>query len=154
MVLVTKNKLMKISWAYKILIVYLLFVAGIMFLVFKANNERYDLVTDNYYEAEVKYQDVIDQKQRVAALSAQPEINYEGGRLHIQFPAEFSGKVLQGELYLYRPSDARKDFRQSFTASDNQYTLELPVPVSGMYDIKLSWKAGGQTYFMEKKKFF
>ena len=145
---------MKISWAYKILIVYLMFVAGIMFLVFKANGERYDLVTENYYEAEVKYQDVIDQKQRVAALSAQPEISYDGRKLRIQFPPEFTGKILQGELYLYRPSDAQKDIRQSFTISDNQYTMEVPAGVSGMYDIKLSWQAGGQTYFMEKKKFF
>lgn len=145
---------MKISWAYKILTVYLLFVAGIMFLVFKANGERYDLVTENYYEAEVKYQDVIDQKQRVAALSAPPEIEYDGRQLRIQFPSEFTGKVLQGELYLYRPSDAKKDIRQSFTVLDNQYTMKVPAGVSGMYDIKLSWKAGGQTYFMEKKKFF
>jgi hypothetical protein len=145
---------MKISWAYKILIVYLMFVAGIMFLVFKANGERYDLVTENYYEAEVKYQDVIDQKQRVAALSAPPEISYKAGKLHIQFPSDFNGKVLQGELYLYRPSDAKKDFRQSFTSSDNQLFIDLPASISGMYDIKLSWQAGGQTYFMEKKKFF
>lgn len=145
---------MKISWAYKILIVYLLFVCGIMFLVYKANGEHYDLVTENYYEAEVKYQDVIDQKQRVAALSTLPEINYDGSKLSIQFPSDFSGKILQGELYLYRPSDAKKDFRKSFTVSDNQYTIDLPATVSGMYDIKLSWQAGGQTYYMEKKKFF
>lgn len=145
---------MKISWAYKILIVYLLFVGGIMFLVFKANGEHYDLVTDNYYEAEVKYQDVIDQKQRVAELSAPPDIVYEGRQLNIQFPSDFTGKIVQGELYLYRPSDATKDFRQSFTVSDNQYTLQLPPTVSGLYDIKLSWQAGGQTYYMEKKKFF
>lgn len=144
---------MKISWAYKILIVYLLFVGGIMFLVYKANKEHYDLVTDNYYEAEVKYQDVIDQKQRVANLSSPPEINYQGHQLRIQFPSDFNGKILQGELYLYRPSDAKKDYRQSFTVSDNQYTLQLPESVSGLYDIKLSWQAGGQSYFMEKKKF-
>lgn len=145
---------MKISWAYKILVVYLAFVLGIMFLVFKANSERYDLVTDNYYEAEVKYQDVIDQKQRVANLSTPPEISYDGHQLRIQFPADFTGKILQGELYLYRPSDEQKDFRQSFTVSDNQYTVQLPATVAGLYDIKLSWQAGGQTYFLEKKKFF
>lgn len=145
---------MKISWAYKILIVYLLFVGGILFLVFKANQQHFDLVTENYYEAEVKYQDVIDQKQRAAALSAPPEFQYHGHQLRIQFPSDFSGKILQGEFYLYRPSDATRDFRQSFTVSDNHYSIDLPVSVSGLYDIKLSWQAGGQTYFVEKKKFF
>ena len=61
---------MKISWGHKILFAYLAFVAGIMFLVFKASQEDYDLVTANYYEAELKYQDIIDQKENTARLSA------------------------------------------------------------------------------------
>jgi hypothetical protein len=145
---------MKISWAYIILAVYLAFVGGILFLVFKANGEKYDLVTENYYEAEVKYQNVIDQKQRVANLSTQPEITYNGTDVQVVFPSEFAGKVVQGEIYLYCPSNAQKDLRQAFTVSNNQYTLKLPASISGLYDIKLSWQAGGQTYFLEQKKFF
>ena len=63
---------MKISWGYKIAGAYLLFVAGIMFLVYKANNETYDLVTENYYEEELKFQNVIDKKQRASSLSIVP----------------------------------------------------------------------------------
>ena len=83
---------MKISWGYKIAGVYLLFVAGILFLVFKANNENYDLVTENYYEEELKFQNVIDQKDRSYSLSALPEINFENGELIIQFPQELAGE--------------------------------------------------------------
>ena len=44
--------------------VYLAFVAGMGFLVFKASNQEFDLVTKDYYEQELKYQQVIDQSAR------------------------------------------------------------------------------------------
>jgi nitrogen fixation protein FixH len=145
---------MKISWGYKIAGVYLLFVAGIMFLVFKANNESYDLVTENYYDEELKFQNVIDQKDRASSLSALPQVVYENGEMIIQFPQEFSNKEIKGELYLYRPSDAKQDIRKSFTIEGTQLKVALPTVNTGMYDVKISWQADGQSYFHEQKKFF
>lgn len=94
---------MRISWGYKILVFYLSFVVGMLFLVFKANSESFDLVTENYYEAELKYQDVIDQKGAVLELSAPPKITQTVNSVSIQLPKEFAGKNVQGEVYLYCP---------------------------------------------------
>ena len=44
------------NWGYKILTVYIIFIAGILFLVFKSSNQNQDLVTKDYYEQELKYQ--------------------------------------------------------------------------------------------------
>jgi hypothetical protein len=52
---------MKLSWGYKIMFVYIAFVAGMGFLVFKASSQKFDLVTKDYYDQELKYQQVIDQ---------------------------------------------------------------------------------------------
>jgi hypothetical protein len=145
---------MKISWGHKIAAVYLIFVAGILFLVFKANNENYDLVTENYYEEELKFQNVIDQKERASSLSALPEINVENGELIIQFPQELAGKELKGELYLYRPSDAKKDIRKPFTIKGSYMKMAIPTINPGLYDIKLSWQTDGQSYLHEQKKLF
>jgi hypothetical protein len=145
---------MKISWGHKIAVVYLLFVAGILFLVFKANNEEFDLVTPNYYDEELKCQDVIDQKQRASSLSALPVVSFENGEVTIQFPEELANKELKGELYLYRPSDAKKDIRKAFVTKNTRLKIALPTINSGLYDIKLSWQADGQSYFHEQKKFF
>ncbi|MCU7551933.1 FixH family protein [Chitinophagaceae bacterium LB-8] len=145
---------MKITWGHKIAVVYLMFVAGILFLVFKANKESFDLVTNNYYEEELKFQDVIDQKQRASALSALPEVAYEAGEISIQFPQEFANKEVKGVVYLYRPSDAKKDIHQAFTVTGTKLKLALPTINPGLYDIKLSWQADGKTYFHELKKFF
>ena len=145
---------MRISWGYKIAIFYLSFVIGMLFLVYKANSESFDLVTENYYEAELKYQDVINQKSNASALSAAPEITHTINSVSIQLPAEFAGKVVEGEIYLYRPSDATKDIRKNFTTADAFFQLALEEDLSGSYDIKLTWKAGGKEFFQEQKIFF
>ena len=145
---------MKFNWGYKILFMYLAFVAGILFLVFKASGERYDLVTDNYYEQELKYQDIIDQKARVDRLSAPPQVHHDAKQLRISFPEELSARTINGECYLYRPSDEKQDIRKAFTISNGEFVMDYPRVLDGMYDLKLSWTSGGQQYFFEKKIFF
>lgn len=145
---------MKISWGHKILFAYLAFVAGIMFLVFKASREKFDLVTPDYYEAELKYQDVIDRSARVAALSAQPKITHSANSINIELPTEFAGKLVQGEVYLYRASDASRDIRKKFITRQGLAELPLDKKPSGSYEVKLSWQAEGKTYYQEQKVFF
>ena len=145
---------MRISWGYKILIFYLSFVAGILFLVYKANSQSFDLVTENYYEAELKYQDVIDQKGNVAQLSERPKISHTVNSISIQLPKEFLKAAAEGEVYLYRASDASKDIRKTFATNDGFIRLDLSKELSGAYTIKLSWKAVGKAYFEEQNIFF
>ena len=145
---------MRISWGYKIFIGYSLFVMGILFLVYKANQQSYDLVTENYYEAELKYQDVIDQKGRTAALSASPKITHSTDAVSVQLPAEFSRADVKGEIYLYRASDASKDIRQPFSTTDGFSELKLGRELSGSYELKLSWQAGGKSFYHESRIFF
>lgn len=145
---------MRIGWGYKIFFAYSAFVVMILVLVYKANHENFDLVTENYYEAELKYQDVIEQKERVAKLSAPPKITHTTNEVTVQLPAEFAGKAVSGEVYLYRPSDATKDVRKSFTTQQGVYKAALEKELSGLYTLKLSWQCGGQQYFDEKTIFF
>lgn len=145
---------MRISWGYKIFFAYTAFALGILFLVYKANRESFDLVTDNYYAAELKYQDVIDEKSRVAQLSAPPKVSHTVHALSIQLPKEFYGKKVEGEIYLYRPSDAAKDIRKNFVVVDGFYRLPFEKELSGAYELKLSWQADGKRFFEEKRIFF
>lgn len=145
---------MRISWGYKIFIAYTIFATGILFLVYKANQQSFDLVTENYYEAELKYQDVIDQKGNVNLLSEPPKISHTVNTVSIQLPKEFLNQNVAGEIYLYRPSDATKDIRKNFSTEQGFYQLNLGQDLSGSYELKLSWQAGGKRFFEEKRIFF
>ena len=145
---------MKISWGHKILFVYLAFVVGILFLVFKANQEKFDLVTPNYYDAELKFQKVIDDRQHVSELSAPPKITHSVNSVGIQLPNEFLNKDVTGQLYLYRPSDAGKDLKLDFSTNNSFIAVALKENLSGAYEVKLSWQANGKTYYNEQRIFF
>jgi hypothetical protein len=141
---------MQISWGYKIAAVYILFVIGIITLVFKANSQDVELVTTNYYEQELRYQEVIDQKAAVSALSAAPLYTTTSGTLQVELPKEFEGASWKGNIYLYRPSDAALDVRKDISVTGRTYTLVLPKAVPGIYTVKLAWEWGGKKYFDEK----
>jgi hypothetical protein len=145
---------MKISWGYKIAGAYVLFVAGILFLAFKANNEEFDLVTKDYYSEELKYQQVIDQSENYANLSAPLSVEKTDSTVKIIFPAEMKEKKKSVDFYLYYPADAKKDFRISFETNENEFIQPLPTGTKGMYDLKLTWQADSTKYLHKQKIFF
>lgn len=145
---------MKLSWGYKIMFVYIAFVAGMGFLVFKASSQKFDLVTKDYYDQELKYQQVIDQAANTSRLSAPIAIERNPSDLKISFPGEMKNKRKLVDFYLYYAADAKKDFRKSFELNENEITQALPVGMKGMYELKLSWEADGVKYYFEKKLFF
>ena len=145
---------MKLSWGYKIMFVYIAFVAGMGILVFKASSQKFDLVTTDYYDQELKYQQVINQAANSSRLSAPVTIERNKGELKISFPNEMKRKKKLVDFYLYYAADAKKDFRRSFELDENEIVQALPVGMKGMYELKLSWEAEGVKYYFEQKLFF
>ncbi len=141
------------NWGYKILFVYIAFVLGILFMVFKSSTQNVDLVTTDYYAKELKYQEKIDEMNRVVALSEPVEYVIRNNFLVIQFPKDFAGKKLIGEAVLYCPSDKKKDIIKSFSVQDEPLQLAIPPTGNGQYELHLSWQDGSVTYYFEKKIF-
>jgi nitrogen fixation protein FixH len=141
------------NWGKKILIVYIVFVLGIVFMVYKSSTQNSDLVTTDYYAKELKYQEKIDEGKRVSALSGPVEYSIKENALTIKFPKDFAGKQLAGEAVLYCPSDEKKDFKKSFTLKDEPLQMDIPAGSKGLYELHVSWQDGGVTYYFEKKIF-
>ena len=141
------------NWGKKILIVYIVFVLGIVFMVYKASTQNTELVTTDYYAKELKYQDKIEEGKRVSALSAPVDCNIKDNAVIIQFPKDFAGRQLTGDAVLYCPSDEKKDVKKKFTLKDEPLQLQIPAGNRGLYELHLSWKDGGVTYYFEKKIF-
>ena len=141
------------NWGYKILMVYAIFVAGILFLVFRSSSQKMDLVTTDYYEKELKYQQKIDETNRVNALSAPVSCEIKDGKLIILFPNDFAGKNITGEAVLYCPSDENNDATEKFTTSETTLIVSIPSIKKNEYELHLSWQANGLNYYFEKKIF-
>ena len=139
------------NWGTKIFIVFVVFISGMLLMVFKSSTQKIDLVTTDYYAKELKYQQKIDEMNRVEALSAPVKYVIKDNILFIYFPKDFSGKKLVGEAVLYCPSDEKKDIKKNFSVQDESLQMVIPATVSGLFELHLSWQDAGVTYYFEKK---
>ena len=141
------------NWGYKILVVYIIFITGIVFMVIRSSTEKTDLVTSDYYAQELKYQEKIDQQSRSNALSAPVTYEIKGQELLIHFPDDFKGKKIEGNISLYCPSDEKKDIEQNFTVQDQVVSLPIQVQNKGLHELHISWTVDGLKYYYQKKIF-
>jgi hypothetical protein len=141
------------NWGYKILIVYGVFVAGIMFMVFRSANQKMDLVTTDYYAKELKYQDDINATENANALSENVRYEIKGNQVLLHFPKDLSGKTITGNAVLYCPSDENKDIKQDFSLQDAPLVLQLTARSKGQFELHITWQAGGVSYYFEQKIF-
>ncbi len=139
------------NWGYKILTVYIIFIAGILFLVFKASSQNQDLVATDYYEQELKFQDRIDETDRTNALSAPITLEVCDKELTIKFPPEMAGAEVSAELLLYCIADKAKDVKKKFTTTDAVIHLPLSAKDQGLYEVKINWQANGEGYYFQRK---
>jgi hypothetical protein len=139
------------NWGYKILVVYGLFVVGILFMVFKSSNQKMDLVTSDYYGKELKYQQIIDQTKRVNALSDTIRYEIKGNDLMVFFPKDFAGKQISGNVELYYPADENKDLKKDFSLMDTSFIMGISAANKGLHELHITWKADGKDYYFEKK---
>ncbi|WP_336516631.1 FixH family protein [Pollutibacter soli] len=139
------------NWGYKVMIGFMLFAGMMSFLVYRAYKTDFQLVEKEYYKSELKYQQIIDGKNRVYRLSSLPQIVQTDGTVNLQLPEEFKGNVVNGTIWFYCPYAAENDQRLTFKTDEQgkQNIKEQFRP--GSYMVKIYWEIGGQSYYFEKQ---
>ena len=139
------------NWGYKIIVVYVVFVAGMLFLAYKSSQQNEDLVTEDYYGKELVYQQKIDEMKRTSLLNDSVLIQVINHEVNISFPKDFATKKITGQVDLYCPSDEKKDKSQQFSITDTDVKIPLSDKNHGMNYVKISWSVAGINYYYEKK---
>jgi hypothetical protein len=143
--------MMKISWGTGIVISILIFmiITTVGMIIFM--KQDVDLVTDNYYEKTLVYQDQIDIQKRTVELNDEVSLKFENSLLNISFPKSYSEDVNDGKLFFYRPSDSKKDFNVplQLDAEGNQ-VLSTSKIIKGFWKIGISWNMNEQEYQTQK----
>jgi len=148
---ISPSKKSRINWGTGILITIIIFMSITVLTGVYLMNQDVQLVTDNYYEKDLKYQNQIDKLNRTVALEEKVEIKFDGLNVELIFPASFEVDKISGEVYFYRPSDGKKDFTIPLTLNSEARQI---IPVTridkGFWRIKLSWTSDGIEYYNER----
>jgi len=142
----------KISWGTGIaivIVVFLLFtILQVLIIHFYVD---YDLVEQDYYSAEIKYQTQIDKINRTNQLPEQLSIKLTLNTVEFSFPTFFGQEKVSGVISYYKPSDDLLDKKQTINLNnENKMFLNINELSSGLWKIKVDWAVSGVEYFNDK----
>ncbi|WP_130736816.1 FixH family protein [Flavobacterium sp. J27] len=140
---------MKLNWGTGIVIAFGLFMTFILFFVFKVqSNAKYDneLVTENYYQQELKVQGNIDRASNANALVDKVAIEKVSEGIQVAFPKDFNYAAIKGNVSLYRPSNQKLDTEIEISLSSSNLLIPKSNLVGGLWDITVEWEYKGIQY--------
>jgi len=140
---------MKINWGTGIVIAFVAFIAFILYFVVMMNIQdraEHDLVTEDYYKAELGYQTEIDAEQNAKDLIEGLRIIKVEKGLEIKFPVNQKNKKISGTVFLYRPSNKQLDFDLPISPSDSHLLIPDERLLDGRWNIKVFWEYDGVSY--------
>jgi hypothetical protein len=139
-------------WPYGVITAFVIFAAGLTTTVTIAVTHPEDLVNANYYENEVNYQSQINNTARAQQAGAALRYDSAAQHLVIALPAAQLAQKLSGTIRLYRPDAPDQDHDLTLAPlADGTQTVKVAQLAPGPWELRVSWQAGGQTYFLEQK---
>lgn len=138
------------NWGWKLAIGSALFMAMIIYFVVQSFNNKTMLVSDNYYEEELKFQEQIDAQKNVAALNDPLVVSQKGAQIIIDYPTFFSNHVCTGTIHFYKPSNENHDVKIKFSQTDGKQFIPVEKIIPGRYQVKIDLAADGKTFYYEK----
>lgn len=142
---------MKINWGVGITIVILIFTIVTLAFVYFAFSQDVNLVREDYYAEELKYESKIEKIKRAKRLETPLKVSVIGKVIHFGFPQNFKSNNVDGKILLYRPSDRGRDIIFSVLLDSlNQQIISSNKMLKGMWKAQIDWSVNDTTYFNEE----
>ena len=145
----------KFNWGTGIFIVIIIFLASVAFRIYLSYQQEINLVSSDYYPKGTNYQEQIDKEKNTSKLEGKVGVSLKpNNTIEILFPKDFQGRAVEGDIWVYRPSDYKKDHHFPIVPDDSlkQY-VEIPDLMKGKYIVKLDWKSGEEGFYVEREIF-
>ena len=131
------------------LLAFIIFILSMLFL-FPNGQKNSEMVTDNYYEEELKYQDVIDAKGRADQLREKPVYSQDKNGIKRTFPKDYDNSNAMVKFVLNRTDDQNLDIHKSVQLDINKsFLIPAQVLTPGNYTLRLSWTKDKKDYRLD-----
>ena len=123
---------------------FILAMLGMVYIAFKQSNE---MIEDNYYDREVKYQEIIDAKTNLNPLLGEFVLADSNDYILLRLPASASHSIQNGDLRMIKMDKSSSDNTLKVTQTETR--IDKSKFQKGLYHIKLGWDNAGKRYFYE-----
>lgn len=144
------SKSMKLHWGNYIAIFFTCFVVFMLWLISKTFSINTELVSEDYYDKEIAYQQKIDKLSNVRRLNAAVQVIQTEDSIQFIFPEAYAHTTVTGIIKLYRPSDISKDKTFSITRINNRQTFSKKEFIKGNYVVHVDWKGNTIPFYTEE----
>lgn len=144
---------MKINWGTAIVLAFIAFIAFIMYFVISMmTNKKYDhdLVTENYYQKELLYQQSIDKEINAKNLNEQVTWKKTPEGMLLTFPQTLTIENIKGKVFLYRPSNKHLDFEMPITLSNHTLLIPDNRLLDGRWNLSVEWEYDDVEYLFKE----
>ena len=141
-------------WPLGIILTFVIFISGTACLIVLAATHSTDLVNDNYYEQELRFQTHLDGLNRANQLAQPASVKYDAASKHIAFtlPPQHVNHSTSGSIELYRPSAAGLDRQIEFKPdASGAQVLDASDLQSGLWKVRVTWTVDGQEFCLDQK---
>lgn len=141
-------------WPASIITFFTLAILGCVGFVVFCSLHPSELVAEDYYEQEIRYQSQLDQMERVRASGSLASIQYNPDLklITISIPESQGQPQPAGKVELYRPSSANLDQSVKLDV-DGQGSQQIDAGSlqPGLWKVKVTWSAGGKDFYLDRK---
>jgi hypothetical protein len=141
------------NWGTKIVISFVVFVGIIMSMVVISVKQDFFLVTENYYEQEIKYQDQIDRMTNHQNLTEKPLLQWSENKnqLLLIFPGQLIEQGITGNIVFFRPSDASLDRTYEIALSESGVqAFDARLFRNGKWKAKIHFSVNNKEFYTEQ----
>ncbi len=136
------------NWGNRLLVAFLIFGTGMIYLVFQSMRVQTDLVETDYYQKELNYQSELDASTRGVKIGG-VQVNQTSDTIQLTWPLTQKNKKLTGEAWFYCAYNKKQDRRIPIQTMDGNMQIEKKKLNAGRYTIKLNWSDGTETFYQE-----
>ena len=134
----------------RIVVLYLSFVALIVTLVVMSFKQKVELVSEDYYAQEMKFQDKIDAINNEKSLGGSIHHSINENEVILTADSSLLSSDFEGTIHFFRPSDSSKDIQLKMNFVNNTQAIDSKQLIHGAYKLQLSWTSNQKKYFKEE----
>ncbi len=137
-----------LNWGKSILAVYIGFVLLMVFMVYMASKQDFDLVAKDYYQQEIEYQTKIDANKNQTNSNNTWQIKSSSNQIEISLANFAANKKPVGKIEFYRPSNSKLDvIKELDLDAEGKMIFSAQNFKTGPYLIKINYALDNKNYF-------
>ncbi len=128
---------------------FMIFILSMIF-IFSRGWQNSELITDNYYEEELVYQNVIDAKNLADKLPEKPKYLQDVSGIKVVFPKDINNGNSKFKIDLHRADDQKLDIiREMPLDGSNSIFIPAKVLLKGNYVLRMHWTKENKNYQLD-----